>query len=812
MYVVAMSKDNSANYHQRIHALDLTTGTDELTPVEIQATYPGQGTESKNGMQTFDPKQHKDRAALVIVNGVVYTSWGSHCDISPYTSWVIGYSESNLAQLSVLNLTPNGNDGGIWAAGSGPAVDAAGSLYLLLGNGTFDTSLNANGFPSNGDYGNGFVKLSTVGGPLTVSDYFTMSNTVSESNVDADLGSGGAMTLPPLNDSQGHSRSLAVGAGKDGHIYVVDQNNMGKFHATNQIYEDLPGVLPNGVWSSPAWFNGTLYYGAVNDNLKAFVFSNGAFPSSPSSESAITFTYPGTIPSISANGTANAIVWAVESAGTAVLHAYDANNLATELYNSNQAPNGRDHFGAGNKFIVPTVANGKVYAGTTNGVGAFGLLSTRTAPTLNLAKTHASNFTQGQIGAQYTVLVTDAGPGATDGSTVTVTETVPAGLSLVSMSGTGWTCVSTTCTRNDILSSGSSYPTITVTVNVATNASSPQVNRVSVSGGGAANPTSANDSTTIVRLGISTFAFRSTSNTIRLGTYPSMNSMSAGGAFAADPAVAQDASGNTFVLGRDNFGGLWLNVFNAGSQSWTGWNQAGGVFQGVPSIAVSSGETAYLSARDNSNGYWINSYTLGTGFGGWVNLGGTFTTDPVMASVSDASFYVVGKDSSNAIWSGRYIPGTGFQGWFQAGGVVKGKPSVTGGSDGAAYIAVRDIFDGIWMARVFQNTLTGWFQGGGVISADPQVASLGNGINCTVVLDVSGGTWYRPFQEGAGYQSWVAAGGKLESVSPAGVNGELFFVGRTPGQDIWWWRQSGAQWTWIGNNGVSTGVLATSPR
>jgi hypothetical protein len=307
-------------------------------------------------------------------------------------------------------------------------------------------------------------------------------------------------------------------------------------------------------------------------------------------------------------------------------------------------------------------------------------------------------------------------------------------------------------------------------------------------------------------------ALRDTNGSIRLSAYATSGLFRAGGAFASDPSAAQDASGNTFVLGRDNFGGLWLNVFNAGSQSWTGWNQAGGVFQGVPSITVSSGETAYITGRDTTNGYWVNSYTVGTGFSGWLHLGGVFSTDPVMASVSDGSFYIVGKDNGNAIWSGRYIPGTGFQGWFQAGGVVKGKPSVTGGSDGAAYIAVRDIFDGIWMARVFHNGLTGWFQGGGVISADPQVASLGNGINCTVVLDVSGGTWYRPFQEGIGYQPWVAAGGNLQNVSPAGVNGELFFVGRTPGQDIWWWRQSGAQWTWIGNNGVSTGLLATSPR
>lgn len=378
LYAVAMSKDGSGNYHQRLHALDLTTGAEELGgPVEIQATYLGSGDEGTGNVQTFDPKQHKERAALLSLNGVVYTSWSSHCDFFPYTAWVIGYSETTLARVNVLNLTPNGSDGSVWGAGAGPAADAAGNLYLLMANGTFDTTLNATGFPVNDDYGNAFVKLSTAGGTLSVADYFTMSNTVSESNADQDLGSGGAMVLPPLNDSQGHSRALAVGAGKDLHIYVVDRNNLGKFNPnTNAIYQDLNQSLPGGVgvFSSPAWFNGKLYYGAVGDTLKAFAFANGMFGTTPASHSTTVFGYPGTTPSISANGTSNGIVWAAENGSTAVLHAYDATDLSKEFYNSNQAANQRDNFGAGNKFIVPTVVNGKVYVGTTNGVGVFGLL------------------------------------------------------------------------------------------------------------------------------------------------------------------------------------------------------------------------------------------------------------------------------------------------------------------------------------------------------------------------------------------------------------------------------------------------------
>jgi uncharacterized protein (TIGR03437 family) len=380
IYVIAQSKDSAQRYHHRLHALDLPTLTEQLSsPVEIQATVPGKGAEN-----IFDPKVHTERPGLLVSKGVVYTSWGSHCDAGSYAGWVLSYDEKTLAQVGVLNLVPNGNDGGIWAAGSGPAADANGNVFLLTGNGTFDTSLNASGFPSNGDFGNSFVKISTSG-PLAVTDYFTMLNTVSESGGDVDLGSGGLMLLPPLDNGQGMGAfvSLVVGAGKDKNIYVLDQNNLGRFSPNmDSIYQLLSNALPGGTWSSPAWFSGKLYYGGVGDSLKTFAFTNGLF--SLGSHSATTFPFPGTTPSISANGTANGIVWAVENQSTAVLHAYDANNVATELYNSNQAVGGRDHFGSGNKFIVPTIANGKVYVGTTSGVGVFGLLAGNpNAPTIS---------------------------------------------------------------------------------------------------------------------------------------------------------------------------------------------------------------------------------------------------------------------------------------------------------------------------------------------------------------------------------------------------------------------------------------------
>lgn len=378
IYVVAMSKDSSGNYYQRLHALDVTTGAEQFGgPVAVAAKYPGTGDNSQGGYVIFDPKQYKERAGLLLLNHTVYTSWTSHCDIRPYTGWIMSYNETTLAQESVLNLTPNGSEGSIWQAGAGPAADSTGNIYFLDANGTFDTTLDQNGFPINGDYGNAIMKLSTRKGKLAVADYFNMYNTVSESDADEDLGSGGAMVVPNFKDGSGTMHQLVVGAGKDSNIYLANRLNMGKFNPNNnsQIYQEVTGALAGQVFSMPAFANSRIYYGAVGDTVKAFAFnSNGQLNTTPQSATSTHFGYPGATPSISGSAKANLILWATENTSPAVLHAYNANNLAVELYNSNQASGGRDHFGNGNKFITPTIANGKVYVGTQNGVGVFGLL------------------------------------------------------------------------------------------------------------------------------------------------------------------------------------------------------------------------------------------------------------------------------------------------------------------------------------------------------------------------------------------------------------------------------------------------------
>ena len=375
IYVVAMSKDTSGAHFQKIHALDLATGEELFNgPTKITASYPGSGDNSIGGSVVFDPAQYKDRAALLLVNGVVYTSWASHCDQRPYTGWIIGFDAATLAQSSVLNVTPNGNGGAVWMSGSGPAADTQGNIYLLDGNGTFDTTFDSRGFPSQGNFGNGFLKLSSQSGTLAVTDYFEMTDQQAQNDADRDLGSGGAMLLPDQVDAAGKTWHLAIGAGKASHLYLVDRDSLGKFNPSSDAsYQHETTLFSGRVYSTPAYVNGTVYFGVEGEQIKAFKMQNARFPSAPSSTTSAIFHYPGATPSISSNGDKDAILWAVENGFSATLHAYDASDLSKELYNSNQAPFFQDQVGPGNKFITPTIANGRVYVGTTYGVTVYGL-------------------------------------------------------------------------------------------------------------------------------------------------------------------------------------------------------------------------------------------------------------------------------------------------------------------------------------------------------------------------------------------------------------------------------------------------------
>jgi hypothetical protein len=178
---------------------------------------------------------------------------------------------------------------------------------------------------------------------MAVADCFTMWNEVSETLADLDLGGGGAMLLPDQVDATGAVRHLAIGAGKDAIIYVVDRDSLGGFNPSkNNIWQEIDGAMAGAVRSTPAYFDGHVYMSDRDHSLKSFTIAAAKLPEAATSQTAATFGYPGTSPVVSANGSFNGIVWAAEPATTGVLHAYDANNLAIELYNSKQAANGRD--------------------------------------------------------------------------------------------------------------------------------------------------------------------------------------------------------------------------------------------------------------------------------------------------------------------------------------------------------------------------------------------------------------------------------------------------------------------------------------
>jgi serine protease AprX len=312
---------------------------------------------------------------------------------------------------------------------------------------------------------------------------------------------------------------------------------------------------------------------------------------------------------------------------------------------------------------------------------------------------------------------------------------------------------------------------------------------------------------------VPTMVLSDPSGAVRLSAYPSATLSNSGGLFASDPSAADDSSGRTFVTARDNYNSVWANVYNPGTATWVGWQFGGGSIQGVPSIAVDAGGTGWIASRDSWNSYWLVSYTTGSGFGSWIHLAGVFSTDPLVTACANGSIYVIGKDNWNALWSEHYIPGSGLQGWVSGGGVVKGKPAATCGSDNAVYVVVQDNWSSNWVARVAGNTWTGWFNGGAVTAIDPRIAELG-GSAAVVILDGGGGAWTGAFAEGTGngWQGWVRLGGVLVDVASAGVGGKLYLAGKAPGGDLWWWQQTGNQWTWIGNNGVAAGALAAAPR
>ncbi len=385
---------NTNNGFHLLHALSITNGAERpYSPVLVTASVPGRGVDATNGIVMFAGQNQMNRPALTLVGGTLFLAFGSYGDTDPFHGWVIGYNATNLVQLTnyVFATTPNATtndfgvnagEGAIWMGGDGLCVDANTNLYFETGNGSF--SANTNG----GDYGDSFVKLSTTNqvSQFTVADYFTPWNQASMAVGDQDLGSGGPILLPDSAGSVAHPH-LIIGAGKEGTLYLLDRDNLGHFNATNdnQIVQELHGAI-GGLFGSADYFNNLIFFQGSGDVMKAFRITNGVMTTAPVSQSATSFSSFMT-PSISANGTNDAIAWAIQTDafgnnGPAVLHAYNATNLAQELYNSSQNLN-RDNPGGAIKYAVPVVANGRVFVGAEYALSVFGVGTILPPPTIS---------------------------------------------------------------------------------------------------------------------------------------------------------------------------------------------------------------------------------------------------------------------------------------------------------------------------------------------------------------------------------------------------------------------------------------------
>ena len=372
LYVLARTRDGSGffvnTYSQRLHALAVTTGVEKFGgPVEIRASMSGVGTGSSSGKLSFNPLRDNPRAALLLNHGAIYLTWASACDVGPYHGWVMAYGARNLKQEAVFNASPDADDSGIWEGDTGPAADNAGNIFLATGNGRFDAGKGGR------DYGDSLLKLN--GESLKLSDYFAPYNADNLDASDSDLGSGGPMLLP---DQSGANPHLAVVEGKGGVLYLVDRDHMGHWQPGNNSHAVQTMAVPDGVFGSMAYWNHYVYVLSDGDALRQFALIDGKLsPKAASSVHGVSAT-----PTLSANGLADGVVWLLRSKvwnapdQPAALYAYDAANVAHELYNSEQNA-GRDRPGLALRFNIPMVVNGHVYVGAKHEVDVYGLLPIR---------------------------------------------------------------------------------------------------------------------------------------------------------------------------------------------------------------------------------------------------------------------------------------------------------------------------------------------------------------------------------------------------------------------------------------------------
>ncbi|WP_263360177.1 chitobiase/beta-hexosaminidase C-terminal domain-containing protein [Acidicapsa ligni] len=434
LYVVSKTYESSVAV-QRLHALDVTTGAEKFGgPVVLTATIPGTGNGSVNGSLTFDPLWENQRPGLLLLNGIVYIGFAAHGDNGPWHGWILGYNATNLKQTGAFNASPNGTGSGFWMSGEGLAADQLdpvnkpfGRMFVPTGNGDYDA---VKPYTTSMDFGDSHLNLDLTNGSPTVTDEFTTNQQASLNAEDGDIASGGMIVIP--TQTTGSTPHLAVQAGKGGTLYLLNRDNMGGYNLTTDqaVQEQAYSVGNVGVWSTPAYFNGAVYYWGRFDYLKSFPLINGLLSTTPT-KSAEQYGYPGATPSISANGTSQGIVWSIDSEnypnnGAAILQAHDASNVASMLYSSS-TNSARDAGGPAVKFTVPTIADGMVFVGAAGEVDFYGLLN-------GVTQTDSPSITPGteSYNGTISVTITDGSPNAiiyytTDGSAATTSSPVYTG-------------------------------------------------------------------------------------------------------------------------------------------------------------------------------------------------------------------------------------------------------------------------------------------------------------------------------------------------------------------------------------------------
>lgn len=373
LYLIAETKEQGNSYVFRLHALDVANGSERAgSPAVIQPA-------------GFVPVLHKQRTALLLANGVIYSSWSGHCDLGAFHGWVLAHDATSLQPVGVFNDTPTDRGASFWSGGSGPAGDTDGSVFVVSANGDFDGNIPAS------RYDESVLKLSAAP-QLTVADMFAPFNQETLDAGDFDLGSSGALLLPDETGSAAHPRLLFT-SGKEGRLYLLDRQNLGGAQTGSdaKALASLP-VLKTATFGSAAYFNGSIFLGPKDSPMVAFPVAAAELASTPSAQGSTSLGVQGATPSISANGSQNGLVWAISGNNGGTLIGYRASDL-TEVFNSSLQPT--DALGGYAEFAVPAIADGKVFAGTFSTVSIYGELNN--TPPVIAGITNAASFATNAI-------------------------------------------------------------------------------------------------------------------------------------------------------------------------------------------------------------------------------------------------------------------------------------------------------------------------------------------------------------------------------------------------------------------------------